>query len=135
MAFLDETGLAEVWSLAKGKFTQVATGQYTGTGKYGSGNPNTLTFDFAPKLVIVSRESGISFETINDDTFNHSFVWHEGNTSVSVAGKSGSYIYGKTVTFSRNGTTLSWYCKDGTNDTSMPQCNTSGTVYHYIAIG
>ena len=33
---------------------KIQTGSYIGTGTYGSNNPNTLTFDFEPKLLIVS---------------------------------------------------------------------------------
>ena len=37
---------------------QLATGSYTGTGKFGSANPNTLTFPFEPKFVFVTRGMG-----------------------------------------------------------------------------
>lgn len=32
---------------------KIATGSYVGTGKYGSNNPNSLTFEFDPKLVLI----------------------------------------------------------------------------------
>lgn len=32
---------------------RIATGSYTGNGKYGSGNPCRLTFDFKPKFVSI----------------------------------------------------------------------------------
>lgn len=53
MAFLDETGLAELWALIREKDVNIATGSYTGTDTYGSSNPCELTFDFAPKMVIM----------------------------------------------------------------------------------
>ena len=57
MAFLDETGLAEVWSLINQKFGNIAVGSYTGARAVGSDNPVTLNFDFDPKLVIVADKS------------------------------------------------------------------------------
>ena len=50
MAFLDETGLAELWSLIKGEDAEflasalsadvkIGTGSYTGTGTYGTIQP------------------------------------------------------------------------------------------------
>ena len=35
---------------------RIATGSYEGTGTYGASNPCSLTFDFAPKLLIVAIE-------------------------------------------------------------------------------
>lgn len=40
-----------------GDGARIATGSYVGTGTYGSGNPNTLTFEFEPKIVIVYEEN------------------------------------------------------------------------------
>lgn len=56
MAFLDETGLAEVWSLANGKFSKIAMGSYTGTGKGGSATPTRLTVDFEPKIMFLYHD-------------------------------------------------------------------------------
>ena len=36
---------------------KIATGTYTGKGSYGSGNKNSLIFDFAPTMVIISANS------------------------------------------------------------------------------
>lgn len=33
--------------------TRFATGTYRGTGEYGEAHPNSLTFDFQPKIVVV----------------------------------------------------------------------------------
>ena len=60
MAFLDETGLAELWSLVKAEDAEVLAscakivhGSYTGGNKSGSSYPNSLTFGFEPKVVFV----------------------------------------------------------------------------------
>ena len=39
-----------------GDKARIEMGSYVGTGTYGSSNPNSLTFDFAPKLVIIERD-------------------------------------------------------------------------------
>ncbi len=39
----------------------VVTGSYTGNGQYGSAHPVTLTFPFAPKLLIVLSENSNYF--------------------------------------------------------------------------
>jgi len=36
-----------------GAKVQIATGSYIGTGTYGASNPNSLTFDFVPRLLIM----------------------------------------------------------------------------------
>ena len=56
MAFLDETGLAELWTLVKAEDAEraeIEVKSYTGTGTYGSANPNSLTFNFVPKIVFI----------------------------------------------------------------------------------
>lgn len=97
---------------------KIATGRYAGTGTYGSGNPNSLTFDFEPKFVIVQSEfqAGMLF-------------WVSGmsGTVYRILRSSSTEYVGK-ITFSEN--TLTWY---GTN--AENQMNYSNYVYHYIAIG
>jgi hypothetical protein len=63
MAFLDETGLAELWELIQAEDEEVlsacgkvAYGTFTGTNTVGASNPTVMTFDFEPKLVIIVRK-------------------------------------------------------------------------------
>lgn len=101
---------------------KIETGSYVGTGTYGASNPNTLTFGFVPRLVMVSpTASGFT-----DNTLSKPFLWFEGITSVLDK----AYGYNNNVT--REGNTISWY-----TGASYPlnQFNISGTIYYYIAIG
>lgn len=87
------------------------TGAYVGTGVWGQSNPNTLTFSFKPKLLIIG-----------------------GMLIPSYMG--GSFITGTLTTnyeqvVSWSGLTMSWYSNGGNTST---QLNVSGTVYRYIAI-
>lgn len=107
---------------------KIATGTYTGTGTYGEKNPNSLTFDFEPKLVLIKASLQVT-------TFIRPAT--KGNTWYSNA-QGGHY----TATWS--GKTLSWYAGDddywygaggSTTDTGAPgQLNESGTTYYYVAI-
>lgn len=101
---------------------KIETGSYVGTGTYGESNPNTLTFGFVPRLVMVSpTASGFI-----DNTLSKPFLWFEGITSVLDKANG----YNNNVT--RDGNTISWY-----TGASYPlnQFNISGTSYYYIAIG
>lgn len=100
-----------------GNKVQIATGRYTGTGTCGASNPNSLTFDFVPKLVIVTTKNvGL------DDLIP--IVYINGAT-----GLSGDQHY----MFDLNGTTLSWYVS--TTSGSGFQFNYTGKTYLYTAIG
>lgn len=133
MAFLDETGLAELWSLVKAGDTtvtnlantkcKVAFGNYTGTAKYGSSNPNSLTFDFAPRIVwIYAMLNGSS---ISDE--NTVFVCDNMTTSYALRGGTSATLYSKK---SSNGKTIYWY------HTSSHDSQLNGAFkFYYYAIG
>lgn len=111
----------EITSALSG-FARIETGSYVGTGTYGASNPNTLTFGFVPRLVMVSpTASGFT-----DNTLSKPFLWFEGITSVLDKANG----FNNNVT--REGNTISWY-----TNASYPlnQFNISGTTYYYIAIG
>lgn len=101
---------------------KIATGSYVGTGTYGASNPCSLTFDFIPKIVVISHSSNMSI-------FN---VWYY-NTS------SGIYPYNTAYKnkFTLNGNTLSWY-NAGTDqyvEQYQIQLNESGKTYAWFAAG
>lgn len=131
MAFLDETGLAEVWALAGEKFGQVAVGSYTGTGSAGSSSKNSLTFDFEPKIVFITAENIHTTTLVNGRTIGPS--WSSNAAS------------GGSITTEFSGNTVTWYCHNaaiwsgnesfGGNLTAENQLNSSGVVYRYVAIG
>ena len=113
-------------------FTKIQTGSYVGTGTYGVDNPNSLTFDFMPKFVIVTPDLA---------------------GKGSLEGYIGIFIYGAAfVPFSYGGgtsggdnlnlivsgwgtNTLKWY--SGGNDRNQLNESPSGYVkkYNYIGLG
>ena len=96
----------------------VHIGNYIGSGTYGQNHPNTLTFDFVPKLVIVQGEN-ISTSVSVISNFN--FVGF-------IQGMSSSFNYPENVTF--NGNTLNWYTS---NNGAQCQFNVLNKIYTYIA--
>ena len=100
----------------------VETGQYTGTGLYGADNPNSLTFPFKPKLLIVAANGRVSAN------YAGSFYWVYPSVG-AVALRSANTSAAPFVTASEN--TVTWYATDSVSD----QLNSSGIVYYYIAIG
>ena len=105
---------------------KIQTGSYTGTGTEGSSNPNRLTFNFVPKMVIVANTgSSLSY-------YSPSFlVW---------VGQGGDHVStGTGNIFSLSNKTLSWYgpayTGAGAGTYAANQFNTSGTKYYWVAIG
>ena len=90
----------------------VASGSYVGTGTYGKNNPNSITFDFEPKLVILQGDA----------------------TVIMIRGTSKATYYTTTsysLTLTWSGNVLSWY----NVESAGRQFNTSGDTYHWVAIG
>ena len=97
---------------------RIATGSYTGAGGYGTGSPNTLTFDFVPKFVVVK-------EAASDTKFG-GYCWLSPITHGPVC-----YPETRYVTITWDGKTIRWY----NAESSIYQLNRYGVVYHYVAIG
>ena len=107
---------------------KIATGTYKGTGSYGSGSKNSLTFDFVPKIVfIVAKEKAMfhGYET----TLQEWIILVNGMTKCLTKQASNNSGTG-TTTISWSGNTVSWY---GT--WAGAQLNTSGVDYLYVALG
>lgn len=95
--------------------TKIATGSYVGTGTYGDSNPNSLTFEFEPKLVIVNY-SGFA-------------IFVRGSTKTLVAVSESNYPF-KENEVSWGVNKVSWYHTGN----SERQLNKSGITYFYVAI-
>lgn len=97
---------------------KITMGSYVGTGTAGEDNPNSLTFDFEPKLVFVGE------------------VGSDVQARMIYGTRSGDIRNGANVNISMiltwNGNTVSWY-NDDTN--ANHQLNYPGETYNYVAIG
>lgn len=97
---------------------KMETGSYVGTGTYGQSNPNTLTFPFEPKFLVVMPAMGeYLFRLI---AINGAPVANTGynNTAASVY-----------VSWEEN--SVSWY----SSSSAPSQLNTNTLPYTYLAIG
>lgn len=100
----------------------IETGSYVGTGTYGSSNPNSLTFEFEPKLVIIGGRG----------TYIDFYFWD------NASGMNGANPYAGDLTVTVSGKTMSWYHGSDVggqlNNNVIPGASTPA-IYHYIAIG
>ena len=125
----DVTALeSEVDALARSAGNcRIVTGSYTGTGGYGEDQPNTLTFSFPPKLVVLA---------VGDA---HSVLL---SPCPQAAGYHEAYTRYGMLKLTWSGNSLSWYV-DGFYDGSLysnggsaeRQLNQTGTTYYYLALG
>ena len=110
---------------------KLQSGTYTGKGTYGSSNPNSLSFDFAPNLVVIVNPHNGLFTILTQGIVKAVF-W---GSTMNYVGENSSNMttsYAKAdVSWSNGGATVSWY----TYYAAWQQYNESGTTYHYFAIG
>lgn len=102
-----------------------ATG-YTGTGAYGVGNPNTLTFDFEPMLLIVCNPTNGLLPYSGASAWQNSFIWVSEQVHTFVNGTNAA----STLTFTQSGNSVSWY-----GGSAVVQLNESGVAYNAFAVG
>ena len=88
---------------------------YTGTGTYGSSNPNTLTFSAAPLLVLLGGGQGLMMGLLPGCT----------------VAKTSFEEIGYTCSVDWNGSSVTWYTPDGTG---TAQFNVKNNIYYAIAI-
>lgn len=112
-------------STADGK-ASIVTGSYVGTGTYGASNPNTLTFDFEPKVVILWYATS----TWEDEASVFLIRWnYTTQFAPGYSTNSNSSVYINYITYSGN--TISWY----NAGYAYYQLNNPGNTYSYLAIG
>ena len=95
-------------------------GEYTGTGTYGEQAPNTLTFPFVPKLVLISNYQAAGSR-------KNVVGWFYGYT----AGAIDNDVNTATVTLTWSGKTLTWY----SSSSASYQLNQNNITYRYCVIG
>ena len=91
---------------------------YVGTGTYGKSNPNSLTFDFVPKIVVIQSST-------ENSKYGSCIVLN--GTKQAITYPSTDYD----SEFSWNKKTVSWYNQDD----SVYQLNKSNAKYTAVAIG
>lgn len=95
--------------------SKVHPGAYTGSGTYGSGNPNSLTLEFEPKMVIVQGTSGRMAVMIKPS-----------GVGISIGASDST-----TLNVTWDGESVRWY--NAVN--AANQMNTNNETYSYTAFG
>lgn len=120
-----------------GSKVRIATGSYKGTGKYGIDNPNTLTFNFVPKIVMLTGQQNIPYGTPGTYT-SMPYVDCEviERTTVGMFSWCGfelgeGYRSECYAAFDRGTKTLRW----ASSDSAGKQYNNISYKYYYIALG
>ncbi len=103
--------------------TQVV--EYVGTGTYGKNNPNNLTFDFTPLIVIITRKPDA-----NDTAGYIGQLFPAHNTGMYLMPRTNNYVYSDALHVAVSGKTITWYG----NMSSSTQLNDSGVRYRVIAM-
>lgn len=111
--------------------TRMQLVSYVGTGTYGASNPSSLTFDFAPKVVLYLGSSVDNSSTLNRYTNRAMFLDSLVTNNVTGMGFSldvNSYpSYGGK---NEDGKGVHWYGAGS----AANQLNSSGTTYYFLAL-
>ena len=108
---------------AAGHNCRIAFGSYTGTGAYGSANPNTLQFDFKPALVF------IAIANWDGGIHNPSLLMRP--RAVGSSRPTADSYSQLTVTWGDR--SVAWYMNG--KESPYYQLNVGGQLYYYTAIG
>ena len=115
---------------------RIAHGTYLGTGVYGVNNKNSLTFPFAPEVLILYRAGNIGIVSGSKDYAEGFYAILPKQTTAFVTVAYGGEYYNKeTIYISFSGQTVTWYMDYSYSNNAGAQFNASGTTYGYIAIG
>ena len=106
-----------------GRNARIACGSYTGTGTYGSANPNMLQFDFKPALVF------IAIANWDGGIHNPSLLMRP--RAVGSSRPTADSYSQLTVTWGDR--SVAWYMNG--KESPYYQLNVGGQLYYYTAIG
>lgn len=110
---------------------RVATGSYQGKGTSGSGNKNSLSFSFDPKVVIIRKDD----DGYADNGYANGAVFIKGQSKGLADGfeQPATSAMVLTITWSTNKVT--WYASGSASSNAINQLNKSNTTYRYVVIG
>ena len=108
---------------------KIAVGSYVGTGTWGADSPNSLTFDFVPKLIAISGPIHYYRKSVTQV-----FVYGAAEAYLSYYDETGDAQVHSITGWGTN--TISWYTQYSQEERGTYfQMNAAGKEYHYVAIG
>lgn len=114
---------------------KIVTGSYVGTGKYGENNPNSLTFEFNPKLLFITNRQGsgnfYGISDIDGNPLDCSMLTTSYTKGLGFGSKDSSDILSSYGKKSGDGKTITWYH----SRSASSQQNDANYTYYYFAIG
>ena len=119
-------------------FAKIQTGSYVGTGTCGEDNPCSLTFDFAPKIVLFTDVVSISDGTVCASSLvsdpSDNFIIHSLDVLTTTYVKGAGFgNYGTSALYGRkssDGKTIYWYSISN----ASRQFNDTAYRYYWVAI-
>ena len=109
---------------------KIATGSYVGTGVYGTGTVNTLTFESDPVLLLIAG--------VSSDTTYIAVIMCDANTGITFSGGQGPWSTWKSagIWVTKTGSKVDWCAPSDVSASDAPaaQMNLSGIAYTYAAI-
>lgn len=123
---------------AVGQSPKIEMGNYLGTGTQGQNNPNSLTFAFEPKALIVAKNQQVMPSATGSSSYVAwgGFLWLRGQQfGLSVVSAMNTLVLRVNLTW--DGDTVSWYQQNPSTslNAASVQLNQSNTTYYYLAIG
>ncbi|MCI8525598.1 MAG: hypothetical protein HFF17_06675 [Oscillospiraceae bacterium] len=106
----------KTWLQKQNIGARIATGSYTGTGTYGASNPCSLTFDFVPRFLAITRK-------VNQENDSGWIVCEAGGLNTMQTNPS--------LNSAVTGNTVKWYHTYN----AQYQLNYNLYIYYYVAIG
>lgn len=135
------TGVASISALGTAiGACRIQTGSYTGTAAYGKSYPNTLTFNFPPKFVIITDGYSGSSNYDGRTAFSYGDKFFDDTSGL------GAFTTDKKNHLTWSGNTVSWYYSNANDETNngsdstansvaMHQLNVKSRQYYWVAIG
>lgn len=117
--------IAEAVEQVRAAIPRIQIGSYVGTGTYGEENPTALTFDFEPKLIIITQKS------LTSCCSGPIICLYGAPSMVVVNNPQGQHEFHPDILYmSWDGPKFSCYAAN-----AGTQYNSPNHTYHYLAIG
>ena len=134
-AALPDDVLVAIKTMFDGR-VRIAHGTYSGTGVYGENNKNSLTFPFAPELLILYRAGYLGIVSGTDGNAEGFYaILPKQTTEFCTVVYDGEYYDTDRNYISFSDKTVTWYVYQTYSGKAAGQFNASGITYGYIAIG